>query len=152
MEKTVTIQQAAAALLSEYKRPLKSKELANLALQREMVAPSAAKDPIQSLSQTLERNIRLDKGNKPRLLFVDTENGRGIGLPEWYEERKVEKKVNLEKIEVAVPADLLNKIKLYQSSFNFMTIEETIVHLAKKGLSATSEELIERLKSELDGL
>lgn len=152
MEKTVTIQQAAADLLAEYKKPLKSKELANLALQRELVAPSAAKDPIQSLSQTLERNIRLDKGNKPRLLFVETENGRGIGLPEWYEERKVEKKVNLEKIEVAVPADLLNKIKLYQSSFNFMTIEETIVHLAKKGLSATSDELIERLKTELDGL
>ena len=66
MEKTITIQQAAAQLLAEYKKPLKSKDLAKLAQERRLVAPSTAKDPIQSLSQTLERNIRLDKGNKPR--------------------------------------------------------------------------------------
>ncbi len=152
MEKTVTIQQAAAQLLAEYKKPLKSKELAKLAQERRLVAPSTAKDPIQSLSQTLERNIRLDKGNKPRLIFVEIEEGRAIGLPEWYEEKKVEKKVECEKVEIPLPADLLNKIKIYQTSFNFTSIEEAIIQLTKKGLSATSQELIDRLKIELDEL
>lgn len=152
MEKTMTIQQAAAQLLAEYKKPLKSKDLAKLAQERELVAPSTAKDPIQSLSQTLERNIRLDKGNKPRLLFVETQEGRCIGLPSWYETKKVEKKVFSEKVEVALPTDLLNKIKLYQSSFNLSCIEEAIIHLTKKGLSATSQELINKLKLELDEL
>lgn len=152
MEKTVTMQQAAAELLSEYKKPVKSKDLARLAQERKMVAPSAAKDPIQSLSQALERNIRLDKGNKPRLIFVETENGRCIGLPQWYEEIKVKEVKVSEKVEIALSDDLVNKVKLYQSSFNLKSIEETIVHLTKKGLSATSKELIDRLKLELDGL
>ena len=152
MEKTVTIQQAAAQLLAEYRKPLKSKELARLAQERGLVAPSAAKDPIQSLSQTIERNIRLDKGNKPRLVFVEIEEGRAIGLPEWYEERKVEKEVTCEKVEIPLPADLLNKIKIYQTSFNFASMEDAIIQLTKKGLSAASQELIDRLKVELDGL
>ena len=148
----MTIQQAAAELLSEHRKPLKSKDLARMAQERKMVAPSAAKDPIQSLSQTLERNIRLDKGNKPRLMFVETEEGRCIGIPEWYEEVKVEKKTSSEKIEVALSSDLLNKIKLYQSSFNFTRIEEAMIQLMKKGLSATSQELIDRLRLELEEL
>ena len=152
MEKTMTIQQAAAELLSEHRKPLKSKDLAKLAQERNMVAPSAAKDPIQSLSQTLERNIRLDKGNKPRLIFVETENGRCIGMPEWYEEVKIEKKVTGEKIEIALSSDLLNKVKLYQSSFKLTRIEEAMVQLMKKGLSATSQELIDRLRLELEDL
>jgi len=152
MEKTITIQQAAAELLSEYKKPLKSKDLARMAQEREMVAPSTAKNPIQSLSQTLERNIRLDKGNKPRLVFVETEGGRCIGIPEWYEEVKVEKKGASEKVEVDLSSDLLNKVKLYQSSFKLRSIEEAVIQLIKKGLSATSQELINRLKLELDDL
>lgn len=152
MEKTITIQQAAAELLSEYRKPLKSKDLARMAQERKMVAPSTAKDPIQSLSQTLERNIRLDKGNKPRLVFVETENGRCIGMPEWYEEVKIEKKAASEKVEVALSSDLLNKVKLYQSSFKLVSMEEAMIQLMKKGLSATSQELIDRLKLELDDL
>lgn len=152
MEKTITIQQAAAELLSEYRKPLKSKDLARMAQERKMVAPSMAKDPIQSLSQTLERNIRLNKGNKPRLIFVETEDGRCIGIPEWYEEVKVEKKTTNEKIEVALSSDLVNKVKLYQTSFKMMDLEEAMVQLIKKGLSAASEELIDRLKLELEEL
>ena len=152
MEKTFTIQQAAAELLSEYRKPIKSKDLARMAQERKMVAPSMAKDPIQSLSQTLERNIRLDKGNKPRLIFVETESGRCIGIPEWYEEVKVEKKVSSEKVEVALSSDLLNKVKLYQSSFKIISMEEAMIELIKKGLSATSQELIDRLKLELEDL
>lgn len=152
MDKTITIQQAATELLSEYKKPLKSKDLARMAQERKMVAPSMAKDPIQSLSQTLERNIRLDKGNKPRLIFVETESGRCIGIPEWYEEVKVEKKVARERVEVALSSDLINKVKLYQSSFKVMSMEESMVQLIKRGLSATSQELIDRLKLELEDL
>lgn len=152
MEKLMTIQQAAAWLLDEYKKPLKSKELARLAQERSLVPPSNAKDPIQSLSQVLERNIRLDKGNKPRLIFVESEEGRQIGKPEWYETKREVTKVACEKIEVGLEADLMNKIKLYQTSFNLPSIEEAILQLTKKGLSAASDELIDRLKSQLEGL
>lgn len=152
MEKLMTIQQAAALLLDEYKTPLKSKELAKLAQDRQLIAPSNAKDPIQSLSQVLERNIRLDKGNKPRLIFVETEEGRQIGKPEWYETKKVERKVECEKIEIGLEPDLMNKIKLYQTSFSLPSIEEAILQLTKKGLNAASQELIDRLKMELEGL
>lgn len=152
MEKTITIQQAASELLSEHRKPLKSKDLARMAQERRMVAPSMAKDPIQSLSQTLERNIRLDKGNKPRLIFVETENGRCIGMPQWYEEVKVEKKVVSESVEVGLSSDLFNKVKIYQTSFKLTSIEDAMVQLIKKGLGATSQELIDRLKLELDDL
>ena len=47
---------------------------------------------------------------------------------------------------------VMNKVKLYQSSFNLPSMEEAIVQLTKKGLSAASEELINRLKTELQGL
>ena len=152
MDKTVTIQQAAALLLGEQQKPLKSKELARLAQERKLVAPSMAKDPIQSLSQVLERNIRLDKGNKPRLVFVETEEGRCIGLPEWYEKKEIESTATQETIQIALSEDIMNKIKLYQGSFGVISIEETIIQLVKKGLNATSKELIDRLKVELEEL
>lgn len=152
MDKTITIQQAAALLLGEQRKPLKSKELAKMAQTRKLVAPSMAKDPIQSLSQVLERNIRLDKGNKPRLVFVETDEGRCIGLPEWYEEKKHEPVESSEVIQIALTDDMMNKVKLYQSSFGVVSIEETIVQLVKKGLNATSQELISRLKTELEEL
>lgn len=152
MDKILTIQQAAAKLLAEHRKPLKSKDLARMAIEKMLVAPSMAKDPVQSLSQTLERNIRLNKGNKPKLVFVETTEGRAIALPEWYEERKEQVSVECEKIEIAFSEDLINKIKIYQTSFNLDGIEETVIQLVKKGLSATSKELIDRLKIELDGL
>nr|WP_302596611.1 HTH domain-containing protein [uncultured Cellulosilyticum sp.] len=159
MDKTITIQQAAAQLLAEHKKPLKSKDLARLAQERKLVAPSAAKDPIQSLSQVIERNIRLDKGNKPRLVFVETSAGRCIALPAWYEKKKVEevekKEVvsqKVEKVEIGIPVDILNKVQLYQTSFKLPSIEAAIVQLTKKGLGATADDLIERLKVELEGL
>lgn len=153
MEKTTTIQQAAWQLLLEYRKPLKSKELARLAQERRLVAPSAAKDPIQSLSQVLERNIRLNKGNKPRLTFVETDGGRCIGVPEWYEEKKIEPIIEKsEAIEIGLSEDILNKVKLYQTSFGLISMEEAVVQLVKKGLGAASDELITRLKSELEGL
>ena len=152
MDKLLTIQQAAAKLLAEYRKPLKSKDLARIAIEKALVAPSLAKDPVQSLSQTLERNIRLNKGNKPKLMFVETNEGRAIALPEWYEERKEEASVERENVEIAFSEDLMNKIKIYQTSFNLDGMEETIIQLVKKGLSATSKELIDRLKIELVGL
>lgn len=152
MEKTMTIQQAAFQLLDEYKKPLKAKTLAQLAQDRQMVVPSSAKDPIQSLSQVLERNVRLDKGNKPRLIFRETEEGRCLAIPEWYEKKKVEKKIECETIEIGLSSDLLNKIKLYQTSFKLGTVEEAVIQLTKRGLNAASQELIDKLKVELEGL
>ena len=46
----------------------------------------------------------------------------------------------------------MNKVKLYQTSFNLSSIEEAVVQLTKKGLGAASQELIDRLKNELESL
>lgn len=152
MEKTMTIQQAAHILL-EYGKPLKSKELAIIAQDKKIVAPSMAKDPIQSMSQVLERNIRLNKGNKPKLIFVETDEGRAIAMPEWDEEKKLKEKAEKsEVIQIGLGEDIINKISLYQTSFNLSSIEHAIIELTKKGLAATSKELIDRLKVELEGL
>ena len=53
---------------------------------------------------------------------------------------------------VGLSEDILNKVKLYQSSFNLSSIEEAVIELTKKGLGAASQELIDRLKTELEGL
>ena len=151
MDKTMTIQQAAARILEEYKKPLKSKEIARMAQERGFVLQSTAKDPIQSLSQALERNIRLNKGNKPRLVFTETDQGRCIAIPEWYEKIEIEPKLG-EKLEIHLTGDLINKVELYQNSFNLHSFEEAIISLVKKGLNATSDELIDRLKAQLDAL
>lgn len=152
-QKTMTIQQAAATLLKEVKRPLKSKELAQMVIEKGLIPLGSAKDPIQSMSQTIERNIRLNKGNNPKLIFVEQGGNRCIALPAWNEAPvREEKKVKTETIGIALPDDLVNKVQLYQNSFKFSNMEQAMISLIKKGLAAASDELIDKLKKELEQL
>ena len=74
------INQAATVILKEANRPLSAKEIAKRALERGL-ASSNAKDPINSLAQTLEKNIRDDTYNDPKLIFIYSQRGRLIDLP-----------------------------------------------------------------------
>lgn len=143
----MTIQQAAAEILKKNGSPMKSKELAKQALELNMVAPSKAKDPIQSMSQTLERNIRMNTGNKPQLKFIYTKQGRYISLPKTDEIKKYEE-CTTQLIKIELSKSVLKKIKIYEISENYKSLEDTIVDLIKKGLESTSEDFIEKLKNE----
>ncbi|OKO88536.1 hypothetical protein BRO54_3614 [Geobacillus proteiniphilus] len=154
----LTIQQAAAKILQEMKIPLSAKELAKIALEKGLVQ-SQAKDAVQSLSQTLERNVRMNVGNNPELQFVYLEKGRCLALPEWkYEhpedqaEYKEKEQPAKNKVTIDLPVDLLNQIRIYQLGNELNSFNEAIVHLIKKGISASTNELLEKLKSKLNNL
>ncbi len=53
----MTIQEAAQKILEEAGKPLRSKEIAAIALERHMVI-SNSKDPISSHASTIDKNIR----------------------------------------------------------------------------------------------
>jgi oligopeptide/dipeptide ABC transporter ATP-binding protein len=78
----MTIQEAAYKILEEAGKPLTSKEIAVIALNKHMVI-SNAKDPPFSLASTIDKNIRDGIYNKPRLKFDHTPQGRKIRLPSW---------------------------------------------------------------------
>ena len=68
----------------------------------------------------IENIIRLNKGNKPRLTFVETDGGRCIGVPEWYEEKKIEPIIEKsEAIEIGLSEDILNKVVNIYSLLSF---------------------------------
>lgn len=157
----MTIQQAAVKILKKGKAPLKAKEVARIALEESMVSPSTAKDPIQSMSQTLERNIRMNTGNIPKLQFVYTEEGRCIGLPEeddsHYEKIDFTNKVKQDNkedlsqlIKIYLPKDILKKVRIYEVSENYMNIEAAIISLIKKSLISSSDEILKKIKNELE--
>ena len=62
----MTIQEAAHDILNELGKPVSSKKLSRIALDRRMVT-SVAKDPVQSHAQTIEKNIQDDIYNQPKL-------------------------------------------------------------------------------------
>lgn len=78
----MTIQQAARKILEEHGSPLDSRSIARRALEMGF-AQSSARDPVQSLAQTLEKNIRDGTYNRPELKFVHQAGRRLIALPEW---------------------------------------------------------------------
>jgi undecaprenyl pyrophosphate synthase len=82
----MTIQEAARRILEEMGKPLSSRDIAKIALERRMVS-STAQDPIQSHAQTIEKNIRDGSYNKPKLVFLNSPQGRLIGLPIWHSNR-----------------------------------------------------------------
>lgn len=76
----MTAHEAAHRLLEEAGKPQSSKTLADRMLKKGLVRSSAS-DPIASLAQTIEKNIRGKAYNRPELEFVYTREGRLIGIP-----------------------------------------------------------------------
>lgn len=153
-----TIQQAAYEVLKESMEPLKSTEIAQRILQKGLIE-SHAKNPVQSISQALERNIRMNKGNSPKLQFVETYLGRQIECAEQPQqsvhhfqqviERKEQQK---EEITISIPKDLLDKVKIYQLGTGKGSLDEAVASLIKTGLFSSSDKLIEILKREMENL
>ena len=151
----MTIQKAAHQLLREVGKPVSSKELARMALERRVVS-STAQDPIQSHAQTIEKNIRDGVYNNPQLVFVQTDQGRLIGLPEWGAEAKgspVRKEANGHReIKVRIPLDILEKIQLAEQAKLADTFDDTVVFLLNKGLTSASSEIKSALMKRLNQL
>lgn len=161
-KEVMTIQQAAANILRRFNYPIKAKDIAKIALQEDLVAKSKAKNPIISLSQVLERNIRMGMGNKPRLVFINTDRGRLIGLPEMeinYNEKKdIDNSTENEEVclisllEKYFDRDTIQKIEIYMKIKGYFRIEDAIVSLIKRGLVASTSEVLNILKNEFEKL
>lgn len=153
----MTIQKAAAQLLREFNQPMLAKEISRIALERELVE-SGSVNKVQSLTQTLERNIRLNMGNRPRLIFVETDAGRCVDLPERHEDQQDTQLVNDKDIikqaaegyqsyQIDIPLNMVKLLKIHQLMEEYPTIEETIIELISVGLSSSTGNLIEKLKN-----
>lgn len=155
----LTIQQAAYEVLKEAGEPLKSLEIAKRVLEQGFVQ-STAKNPIQSISQALERNIRMNRGNTPKLEFVETYLGRKIQpvyedtdtlktIPSSYEQQFT---ASTEEITVTLPKVLIDKVKIYQLVTNASSLDQAMTILLRSGLSTNSEKLIEVIKRDMESL
>lgn len=150
----MTIQEAARIILEEMGRPLSSKEIAKIALERRMVS-STAQDPVQSHAQTIEKNIRDDVYNKPALVFVNSTQGRLVGLPIWgsnHHSASDTKKKELSELKVYIPLELMEKIKLTGQAKLKNSFDETVAFILTKGLAILSPEIKKGLIEQLNSL
>jgi len=149
-----TIQEAAHNILEEFGKPLNSKEIARIALERRMVE-SMAKDPVQSHAQTIEKNIRSDVYNNPRLIFMHGPQGRLIGMPTWEGRSSQDidtpnKQNKYIELKARIPADLFEKVQLARQAKLANSFDEMVVFLLKKGLSAVAPDIKKGLLQQLD--
>ena len=152
----LTIQQAAFQVLQQAGMSLKSVEIARRIHEQGLVTSNAV-NPVQSISQALERNIRMNKGNVPKLIFTETAFGREITLPldrvaSTPSTPSLQSVVEAETVTLEIPKSLLDKAKIYQLGTGIATLDEAIAQLIKSGLSNNSAKLIESIKKELDRL
>ncbi|MBW2030922.1 MAG: hypothetical protein JRH06_16185 [Deltaproteobacteria bacterium] len=148
----MTIQEAAYNILNEVGNPLGSRKLAKIALERGMVT-SYAKDPVQSLAQTIEKNIRDEVYNSPKLIFLYTPQGRLIGLPIWEKTEKMTASNNsatFKELKAKCPVEILEKIRLAEQAKLARDFDETVILLLKKGLSAAASEIKKGLIQQLN--
>jgi hypothetical protein len=148
------IQEAGYKILEEMGKPLSSREIAKIALEQRMVS-STAQDPIQSHAQTIEKNIRDGIYNKPKLVFVNSSQGRLVGLPIWdsngYSAPDT-KLQNLSELKVHISTELLEKIKLADQAKLRNNFNDTVSLILTKGLSILSPEIKKGLMEQLDSL
>ncbi len=149
----MTIQETAHAILSEAGKPMSAKELAQIALDRGF--PSSAKSPVQSLAQTLEKNVRDNIYNKPPLKFIHVNGRRLLGLVSWVQESAASATTpepSSKELTIQVPHELLEQIQLAAQAKVADTFEETVALLLRKGLSAVAPQIREGLMEQLDKL
>lgn len=150
----MTIQEAAYQILKESRKPLSSKDIARVALEKNMVT-STAQDPTQSHAQTIEKNIRDGIYNKPKLIFIHSSQRRLIGLPGWDSAlpiTKSDQKQNLFELRVQIPIELLEKIRLAEQAKLKNSFDETVSLILTKGLSLLSAEIKKGLMEKLESL
>ena len=150
----MTIQRAAYEILRELGKSTSAKEIARIALARGMVT-SRAQDPIESHSQTIEKNIRGETYNDPKLVFIHSPQGRLVGLPGWNSDLSPapdDKIPNLSELRVHVPTELLEKMRLADQAKLKNSFDETVSLILTKGLSILASEIKRGLMEQLDSL
>ena len=152
----MTIQEAARSILQEAQKPMKSTDIAASALQRGLVF-SDAQDPVASLSQTIEKNIRSAHYNSENLKFIQVGRKRLVGLASMVENPAHSSPAEqpLREITANVPLDTYELIKTASDAGIASTFDETVVKILKMGLPAVAEEVKVRLKDQMrkfDGL
>ena len=160
----MTAHEAAHSLLIEEGKPLSSRELARRMLDRRLVS-SKARSPIDSLAQTIEKNIRDKAYNRPQLVFVRTADTRLVGLPSHGasaasvpRENSVVADVPRVRVPTAeqpmtleLPPVLTDKVKLAALAGLAATLEQTAALLLQRGLEVSADEIAAGLRSYLSG-
>ncbi|MCD6485746.1 MAG: winged helix-turn-helix domain-containing protein [Syntrophobacterales bacterium] len=153
----MTAQEAAYAILKEAGRPMASREVAEIALKRGLVT-SSSKDPVFSIYTTIDKNIRENRYNSPRLAFMGEGRGRTIGLPAIIDtkasqtqgtygekERSIKKKLSIE-----ISEDLVDQIQIAYQARVADTFDATAIVLIQRGLASSAKEIRERLLEKLE--
>jgi hypothetical protein len=147
------VNEAAVSILQEEKRPLYSKEIARRAIDQGLVS-STAKDPITSIAQTLDKNIRDEIYNHPKLIFISSPKGRLVGLPSMNGEVSTLSVApsHRQTIALKLPIDLIERIQLASHAKIANSFDDTIVLLIKKGLVAVADDVRRGLTMQLNKL
>lgn len=129
----MTINEAAVEILKEKNKPLSSIEIATIAFSRKLIY-SKAKTPIKSLAYTIDKNIREEFYNNPKLIFLQTSIGRLIGLPGWGDNvlniDLQKSKSSFQKLTISLPSNLMENINLaYQAKIADTLINRDIGEL-----------------------
>lgn len=151
----MTINEAAVEILKEKNKPLSSTEIATIAFNRKLIS-SNSKTPIKSLAYTIDKNIREGFYNNPRLVFINTSQGRMIGLPEWKNNNLSidlqNSKSNFQKITISIPVNIIENIKLAHQARIAETFDETFIYILNEGISKVANIIKENISKQLEGL
>jgi hypothetical protein len=153
MVRTVKVNEAAVSVLQYEKQPLNSKEIARRAIDQGLVS-STAKDPVASIAQTLEKNIRGEIYNHPKLVFISSPRGRLVGLPSMNGEVSALSGApsHQQTVALKLPIDLIERIQLASHAKIANSFDDTIVLLIKKGLVAVAADVRRGLTMQLNKL
>jgi hypothetical protein len=151
----MTIQEAGHQILSEKRQALDSKTIAKLALDRGLVL-SSAQDPIGSLAQTLEKNIRENVYNRPQLVFIHEGRRRLISLPGFNESEKLTPSrpsfSETQQLTIRIPSELMKKIQLAEQARIGANFDDSVTTLLREGLRVVAPRIKEAIESLLKEL
>ncbi len=148
------VQEAAYRLLTEQQTPMSSRELARIILEKNLVS-SRSRDPVLSISSTLEKNIRDGVYNEPELRFVHDRGRRLIGLPSWQRQEAEEVAAALPAktaLSINLPSELADQLHLAAQAKLATSFDETVALALRKGLSALASQIEEGLQTQLSKL
>jgi hypothetical protein len=148
----VTAQEAADTILRELKTPMSSKDLARLALERGLLR-SHAQRPIDSLAQTIEKNIRDGVYNKPELKFVYSPAGRLVALPNWElpeaphssPAASATSAAQFKDVTARLPIDIAEQVQLAAYAKVAESFDDTVALLLQRGLASVASQVEQAL-------
>jgi hypothetical protein len=148
------IQEAAKRILEEHGQPSPARELAKIALERGW-ATSNAKDPVASLGNTIDKNIREGTYNTPKLIHIGTGRNRQIGLPGWTStlaQTSPDQAKTKATLSVDIPIELLKKLQLASQAGIAADFDETVSLLIQEGISSLEPRIREGIGRRLESL